>query len=117
MTDYRLPCYGAVKFCWAGTEVLVDLVSLFISDNGCSTSHRRVDTCFIKIHDVMCQEKIISIFTSARTSALTKMLLSLSLFLVVYEFGNDRKSQVVPFFYILSFVTPSSDDDLLGRKM
>jgi hypothetical protein len=95
----------------------VDLVSVFSPDNGCSTSHRRVDTCLIKIHYVMSQEEIIFIFTSTRTSELTKTLLSLSLALVVYEFGNGGKSQLVPFFYILSFVTPSSDDDLLGRNM
>ena len=65
----------------------------------------------------MSQEKIIFIFTSTRMSELTKLLLSLSLAVVVYEFGTDHKRQIVPFFYILSFVTPSSDDDLLGRKM
>jgi len=65
----------------------------------------------------MSQEKIIFIFTSTRTSELTKLHVSLSLAVVIYKSGIERKRQIVPFFYILSFVTPSSDDDFLGRKM
>jgi len=65
----------------------------------------------------MSQEKIIFIFTSKRTSELTKLLLSLSLAAVVYKFGTERTRQTVPFFYKLRSVTPSSDEDLLGPKM
>jgi len=65
----------------------------------------------------MSQEKIIFIFTSKRTSELAKFLLSLSLAAVVCKFGTERTRQIVPSFYTLSSVTPSSDEDLLGTKM